>query len=1261
MIKKTGRTPQLWTKSEKATPHVHFKRHLHLTNCIHLKHHSHMQKAAMKLEPGNPSEVSLIRELSTLKKSRSLRDPSTSPSWKSGSLLQKLDRRSRKDQSGWQPRVRSVEYGSLERVGSVSDKVGALHSVTDVVDEGESSEREGWLEISPEDGKQLRATHVVPHLGAQNTSRDQDHMRFISELQSQGSTLHNWDTKGGPSDLMNTIRLRELAKHEGYSGMQLRHAGGSQGRPRDVTSSKDEGSMLSEKERSPFGSGSTSNSSSGNRSTRKSKASRGRKLQGQLTSAAGLTMSAQDGWNWRTLALMDRASAHTSGENDELEISEIPQNGCGMPWNWSRIHTRGKNLLDIAGRSVSCGASDPFTRRLGKALSRGHLSSSEESIPLTSEFSDTSLNTDSESFPLLEHGFQSDTGSPSETGQGEQSGQDQTESSVLFSKRRERRLLGHSFLNDDNSHQSLSGKYAPKSFQDVVGQGLITQALSNALLKGRIASIYIFHGPQGTGKTSCARILAVALNCTSAEELRPCGSCTECLAYKFGKTHIVKEFTAGGLQGGKGIKKLIHEVTRAFSSRYRVFIVDECHTLSSQAWNSFMKAVEGASKNIVFVLCTSNLEQLPHGVISRCQKFIFSKIKESEIISRLQMIAAQEGLEVDAEALKLVASACDGSLRDAEMMLDQLSLLGQKISLSMVQELMGLVSDEKLVDLLDFALSADTVNTVRNLKELMVSGVEPLNLMSQLACLITSLLAGGYQVPKGRQRRRFFRKKHLAKEDMERLRQALKTLSEAEKQLRGSSDRTTWLTAALLQFAPDQSYLLPSSSADTSYIPSPAGQNHANVALELNSLYSRQVELQHHRFSETTASGTATDGQSIGMSSSPKASVPDSRQGPPTVSEEKLRNYKGRGPQLVSESGPIKPLRSVKSCELGQKTAWQTTLTSESELEEVWQRVLDVVHSSSLRKFLQTQGKLLSVSLCKGFAVAILEFSQPESTLRAERSRKSIAHAFQTTLGCPIDVKVQRVGEEQQPRRLTLSGDQPSGSSGLWQPAWSSGDGKAYSNSNISVGKNAQSDSKSRSLQSKKNQALEVFKGPPEYLKSQNIRNIEVVAPESVRNDTLPMAALDTHALEDKLESAWVQGARDGVFFTRSSSKTGKHQETLGFRQNSTGKNRVSLGFVIQQAEGSADSYSQDVEYDRMNEGFSHHLRHNAGNDTDTAHELAGARLEEENLRLESRSGGLLCWKVHDKGIEKVKESEDSTKKSGFFMNFCPCAKPEQS
>ncbi|KAH7352316.1 hypothetical protein KP509_19G039400 [Ceratopteris richardii] len=747
MIKTTGRASQLWTRSER-TVHIHLKKHLHLTNFIHLKYHSHMQKFKMKLEMENSSEMCLIRELSMLKKSRSLRDPSTSPSWKSGSFLQKFEKNHRKGQ----PRVPYDYQPSVEGVGSALSKSGAsdaVHKGRDTIDEGdESSEREGWVEISPGDGKQLLVTHVLPCQGSESEKQGGDQMQLILECPSGGSLLHNWNFQRGSSHLFNVFT-------QGNTGEEDGPAYAHQESSKDGIFSKDNDNLDSEKDMSTIGS-----SESGIRSIAKSNAHKSKGIRGHSVPGAVHAFSSEDGLSWRALALLDRASANTSGKMDELEISEIPQNGCGIPWTWSGIHLRGKYAQDIAGRGVTCGLSGPLSKSLDKPSSKEQLSFSEESTPNTSEFSDSTLNTGSESFPLLEHGVQSDTASPSEAGIMEHIGHSYPGSKFAFSKRKEKKCLRKSVLSNEKSHQCLSEKYSPKSFQEIVGQALITQALSNALLKGKIASVYIFHGPQGTGKSSCARIFAVALNCKSVEEQKPCGSCSECLAFRYGNMSIVKEFAAGGLQGSKGMKKFIHEVNRTTSSRFRVYIVDECHVLSSQSWNAFMKNVEEVPKNIVFVLCTSSLEHLPHIVISRCQKFIFSKIKETDIIIRLQKIASQEGLEVDMEALKLVASASDGSLRDAEMMLEQLSLLGQKITLTMVQELMGLVSDEKLVDLLDFALSADTVNTVRHLKDLMISGVEPLTLMSQLACLITNILAGGYRIPAGRHRRRFFRKKH---------------------------------------------------------------------------------------------------------------------------------------------------------------------------------------------------------------------------------------------------------------------------------------------------------------------------------------------------------------------------------------------------------------------------------------------------------------------------------------------------------------------
>ncbi|CAH9076548.1 unnamed protein product [Cuscuta epithymum] len=357
----------------------------------------------------------------------------------------------------------------------------------------------------------------------------------------------------------------------------------------------------------------------------------------------------------------------------------------------------------------------------------------------------------------------------------------------------------------------------PMTFRGLVGQNLVVKALSNAIHKRKVGSLYAFYGPSGTGKTCCARIFSRALNCKSRDHhSKPCGACSSCI-----NNLNVREIGPVSNVDFEDIMDLLEMMS---VSQYRVFIFDGCDNLATRSWNAILKFIDRAPRKVVFVLICSRLDELPHMIISRCQKFFFPKLRDVDMIRTLRRIAAEEEVEIDEDALKLVATRAYGSLRDGEMTLEQLSLLGQRVTVSLVQELVGLISDEKLVDLLDLALSADTINTVRNLRGIIKAGVEPLALMSQLATVITDILAGSYDFSKDRsQRRKFFRRHALTKDDLEKLRQALKTLSEAEKQLRVSNDRVTWLTAALLQLAPDQQDQLLISSADTSFNQSPLG------------------------------------------------------------------------------------------------------------------------------------------------------------------------------------------------------------------------------------------------------------------------------------------------------------------------------------------------------------------------------------------------------------------------------------------------------
>ena len=237
--------------------------------------------------------------------------------------------------------------------------------------------------------------------------------------------------------------------------------------------------------------------------------------------------------------------------------------------------------------------------------------------------------------------------------------------------------------------RSLTQKYAPRTFKDVVGQSLVVQALSNAILKKKIGLVYVFYGPHGTGKTSCARVFAKALNCHSAEHRRPCDSCASCIAHNLGKSRSLLEIgPVGNIDLDSIVDILDNVMLSPMPSQHRVFIIDDCNTLPPDTWSVISKVVERAPRRVVFILISPNLD-LPHIIVSRCQKFFFPKLKECDIINTLQWISTSEGLDVDRDALKLIASRSDGSLRDAEMTLDQLSLLGQRISMSLVQELVS--------------------------------------------------------------------------------------------------------------------------------------------------------------------------------------------------------------------------------------------------------------------------------------------------------------------------------------------------------------------------------------------------------------------------------------------------------------------------------------------------------------------------------------------------------------------------------------------
>ncbi|XP_027358807.1 protein STICHEL-like 2 [Abrus precatorius] len=349
--------------------------------------------------------------------------------------------------------------------------------------------------------------------------------------------------------------------------------------------------------------------------------------------------------------------------------------------------------------------------------------------------------------------------------------------------------------------RSLSMKFRPKSFSDLVGQNVVVRSLLGAISRGRITSFYLFHGPRGTGKTSASRIFAAALNCLSFEERRPCGLCRECVLFFSGRSKDVKEVDSVRINRTDQVKSLVKNACiPPVSSRFKVFIIDECQLLNGETWASLSNSLQNLSQHVVFVMITPDLDKLPRSAVSRAQRYHFPKIKDADIVCRLEKICAEEGLDFEQAALDFIAAKSCGSVRDAEMMLDQLSLLGKKIDISLVYELTGIVSDDELLDLLDLALSSDTSNTVIRARQLMRSRIDPLQLISQLANLVMDILAGKCENG-GSEVRNRFSGRYTSEADLQKLNNALRILSETEKQLRISKNQTTWFTVALLQLS----------------------------------------------------------------------------------------------------------------------------------------------------------------------------------------------------------------------------------------------------------------------------------------------------------------------------------------------------------------------------------------------------------------------------------------------------------------------------
>ena len=290
-------------------------------------------------------------------------------------------------------------------------------------------------------------------------------------------------------------------------------------------------------------------------------------------------------------------------------------------------------------------------------------------------------------------------------------------------------------------YRVLYRKWRPKTFEDVTGQPQVTQTLKQELVAGRIAHAYLFTGSRGTGKTTCAKILAKAINCLNPIDGEPCGTCEICRGIDEGSVTDVVEIDAASNNGVDNIRMLREEAgfTPAMA-KYRVYIIDEVHMLSIGAFNALLKTLEEPPAHVVFILATTELHKMPATILSRCQRFEFKRISPDDSAQRLCYIAREEGADLDDEAALLIARLADGALRDALSILDQCIGVSNHVTTEVVCSTVGIVGREHLYQLVDAAASQNSAKALELIDQLYRGSKDMARLCEELSVYFRNMM-----------------------------------------------------------------------------------------------------------------------------------------------------------------------------------------------------------------------------------------------------------------------------------------------------------------------------------------------------------------------------------------------------------------------------------------------------------------------------------------------------------------------------------------
>ncbi|MBD0267217.1 MAG: DNA polymerase III subunit gamma/tau [Cyanobacteria bacterium Co-bin8] len=531
------------------------------------------------------------------------------------------------------------------------------------------------------------------------------------------------------------------------------------------------------------------------------------------------------------------------------------------------------------------------------------------------------------------------------------------------------------------AYEPLHHKYRPQTFAQLVGQSAIATTLSNALQQRRIAPAYLFCGPRGTGKTSSARILAKSLNCISypGPTPEPCGTCEICRTVTNGSALDFVEIDAASNTGVDNIRELIERAQFApVQCRYKVFVIDECHMLSVAAFNALLKTLEEPPERVVFVLATTDPQRVLPTIISRCQRFDYRRIPLEEMVTHLSLIAGNEGISIEEEAVRLVAQVSQGGLRDAESLLDQLSLLEPPVTAEKVWDLVGAVPERDLLGLVRAIASDDGAAVLDQVRKLMDRGREPLIVLQNLAGFYRDLLiaktAGGRQdlvaitPPTWAEMQEFAQSLELSL-----ILAGQQHLRAAEIQVRNTTQPRLWLEVTLMG-------LLPSTLASQTAAPATAKPTLTSPA--------------------TLPSKTA-----IPTSNTPKSAAPNPT---PLPTDSTFEPPVAAAPPAATPNPPTaslssSPSSSSSSAQPSPTLQPQPPSPPTPDLAQLWQQIVAVLQPLGTRALMQQQGNLLAFT---GQAARIGINSQPLFKM-AQGRVSNIEEAFQQVVQHKVKVSLE--------------------------------------------------------------------------------------------------------------------------------------------------------------------------------------------------------------------------------------------------------------